>query len=215
MTAYEECIDDAEREGVTISSLAGPVVVKTIEGHLSGITCVRMELGAFDLSGRPAPVPVENGQFDLDADQVIIAIGRDSNTEFSWGEPGLETDVSGFIRVNSQTQQSGIPWIFACGEAAQGGESVIDAIASGERAAVELDRFLTGASHAFWRAQKLVDTAFDMTAEPLPTSRLVVDRSRIEKQKDSFDDTFSVFTEDAAVGQALRCLRCDYCKEHQ
>lgn len=215
MTAYEECIDDAEREGVTITSLAGPVAVKTIEGHLSGITCVRMELGAFDLSGRPAPVPVENGQFDLDADQVIIAIGRDSNTEFSWGEPGLETDVSGFIRVNSQTQQSGIPWIFACGEAAQGGESVIDAIASGERAAVELDRFLTGASHAFWRAQKLVDTAFDMTAEPLPTSRLVVDRSRIEKQKDSFDDTFSVFTEDAAVGQALRCLRCDYCKEHQ
>lgn len=215
MTAYEECIDDAEREGITVTALVGPVAIKTEQGRVTGLQCVRMELGVFDLSGRPSPVPVENSLFDLDATQVIIAVGRESNTEFSWGEPGLETDVSGFIRVNHHTQQSSVPWIFACGEATPGGGAVIDAIAAGERAAVELDRFLTGAGHAFWRARKLVDTVFDMDVEPSPTPRLVVDRSRIEKQKDSFDDTFGVFTEEATVGQALRCLRCDYCKEHQ
>ncbi|HQN02111.1 MAG TPA: hypothetical protein PLL36_13610, partial [Candidatus Hydrogenedentes bacterium] len=96
-----------------------------------------------------------------------------------------------------------------------GGGEVIDAIASGERAAVELDRFLTGESHAFWRVQPLVDTPCDPDAEPAPIARLVVDRGRIEKQKDSFDDAFSAYTDEDAVGQARRCLRCDYCKEHQ
>jgi len=80
---------------------------------------------------------------------------------------------------------------------------------------VELDRYLTGDRHAFWRIQPLVNTRFDMNAEPEPTPRLVVDRARVEKKKDSFDDSFSAYTEEDALGQARRCLRCDYCKEHQ
>lgn len=215
MTAYEEYIDEAEREGVHITPLVGPLALKTAKGRVVGVTCVRMELGAFDLTGRPSPAPVENSQFDIEADRVIVAVGRQPNIAGCCDEAGLETDASGFVRVNPHTQQSSVPWIFACGEAAAGGTEVIEAIASGERAAVELDRFLTGAEHAFWRVQKLVDTVFDMDAEPVPTSRLVVDRARIEKQKDSFDDSFGVYTEEEAAGQAKRCLRCDYCKEHQ
>ncbi len=214
MTAYEECIDAAEREGVSITPLVGPLALKTKNGHVVGVTCVRMELGAFDLSGRPAPAPVENSQFDIEADRVIVAIGRQPNISGCCDETGLETDTAGFIRVNPHTRQSSVPWIFACGEAAGAGEA-IDAIASGEQAAVELDRYLTGDRHAFWRIQPLVNTRFDMNAEPEPTPRLVVDRARVEKKKDSFDDSFSAYTEEDALGQARRCLRCDYCKEHQ
>ncbi len=215
MTAYEDCIDQAEREGVHLVALAGPVAIKTADKRVTGITCVRMEPGHFDLSGRPAPQPLENSWFDLETDQVIIAIGRTTNIAGCCDETGLETDAAGFLRVNPHTQQSSVPWIFACGEATSGGGEVIDAIASGERAAVELDRFLTGESHAFWRVQPLVDTPCDPDAEPAPIARLVVDRGRIEKQKDSFDDAFSAYTDEDAVGQARRCLRCDYCKEHQ
>lgn len=215
MTAYEDCIDQAEREGVHLVPLAGPVAIKTADKRVTGITCVRMEPGHFDLSGRPAPQPLENSWFDLETDQVIIAIGRTTNIAGCCDETGLETDAAGFLRVNPHTQQSSVPWIFACGEATSGGGEVIDAIASGERAAVELDRFLTGESHAFWRVQPLVDTPCDPDAEPAPIARLVVDRGRIEKQKDSFDDAFSAYTDEDAVGQARRCLRCDYCKEHQ
>lgn len=214
MTAYEDGIDQAEQEGVRLVTLAGPVAIKAVDGHVAGVTCVRMELGGYDLSGRPAPEAVENSRFDLEADLVIIAIGRNSNIADCCDEKGLDTDATGFICVNPHTQQSSVPWIFACGEAAGRGEA-IDAIASGERAAVALDRYLTGENHAFWRVQPLVDTKFDISAEPEPTPRLVVDRARIEKRKDSFDDAFSAYTEEDAVGQARRCLRCDYCKEHQ
>ena len=97
MTAYEECIDAAEREGVSIAPLVGPLALKTKNGHVVGVTCVRMELGAFDLSGRPAPAPVENSQFDIEADRVIVAIGRQPNISGCCDETGLETDTAGFI----------------------------------------------------------------------------------------------------------------------
>lgn len=215
MTAYENCIDDAEREGVTITCLAGPMAVNTEAGRVCGLRCVRMELHEYDLSGRQAPVALEDSQFEINADLVIVAVGRQPNAEFSWADPDLEMDVSGFIRVHPESQQSSIPWLFACGEAAQGARSIIEAIASGERAAVGLDHFLTGASHPFWRVQSLVDTPFDQDADFVATARLVVDRSRVEKQKDSFEEGVGIFTEENTVSQALRCLRCDYCKEHQ
>lgn len=215
MTAYEECIDDAEREGVRIYPLVAPVSLTASDGRVSGIECVQMELGAFDLSGRRAPRPAGDAHFVVEADQVILAVGRKANIAGCCEGVGLETDKVGLIRVNAQTQQSNVPWIFACGEAVSGGGEVIDAIASGEHAAAELDRFLTGTNHAFWRTQSLVDTMFDENAEPVSTPRYLVDRALIEKQKDSFDDSLGTFPKEVAVSQALRCLRCDSCKGHR
>ena len=215
MTAYEECIDDAEREGVRIFPLTSPLAFTVKNGRVSGVECVHMELGAFDLSGRRTPQPANEPRFVVDADQVVLAVGRKSNIVDCCEGVGLESDTAGYIRVNAQTQQSSVPWIFACGDAVSNKGEIIDAIASGERAAAELDKFLTGSDHAFWRKQSLVDTSFDMTAEPVTTPRLVIDRALIEKQKDSFDDSLGSFPKEVAVGQALRCLRCDYCKEHR
>ena len=215
MTAYEECIDDAEREGIRIFPLTTPLAFMVEGGCVAGVECVHMELGAFDLSGRRSPQPANDPHFVVDADQVILAVGRKSNIAENCEGVGLESDNAGFIRVNAHTQQSNVPWIFACGDAVSSKGEIIDAIASGERAAAELDRFLTGSDHAFWRKQSLVDTCFDMDAEPVTTQRLVIDRALIEKQKDSFDDSLGSFPKEVAVGQALRCLRCDYCKEHR
>jgi len=215
MSAYEEYIDDAEREGVRIYPLVAPLAFASENGHVSKVECVYMELGAFDLSGRRTPQPANGAHFVVDADQVILAVGRKSNVVDCCDGVGLESDNAGFIRANPQTQQTNVPWIFACGDAVSSRGEVIDAIASGERAAAEMDKFLTGSDHAFWRKQSLVDTCFDMDAEPVATARLVIDRALIEKQKDSFDDSLGSFPKEVAVGQALRCLRCDYCKENR
>lgn len=215
MTAYEELIDAAEMEGVRLYPLVGPIAVNSEGGRVSGLKCVPMESGVFDLTGRRTATPEKEAAFDIPADQVIVAIGRFSNIAACCAEQGVAEDAAGFIRVNAHSQQSSVPWLFACGDAVAGQGEVIQAIASGERAAVGLDAHLTGTEHPFWRMQPLVDTLFDMDAELISTPRLVVDRAAIEKTKDSFEEPAGILPEEVAVGQALRCLRCDYCKEHQ
>lgn len=213
MTAYEDLVTAAEREGVRLSPLVAPVAVTVQDGYVKGLKCISMELGAFDLTGRRLPVPIKDSAFHLDVDQVIVAVGSSTNMSMYVNGTALTIDGSGLIQVNPQTQQTNIPWIFACGDASNKNPEIVDAIASGERAAVGLDAFLTGEKHAFWRVQSLVDTLYDMSKEPAPSPRIVIDRSAIEKQKDSFEEPLFVFTEEVAVGQALRCLRCDFRKE--
>ncbi|MBN2311826.1 MAG: hypothetical protein JXR94_22800, partial [Candidatus Hydrogenedentes bacterium] len=100
--------------------------------------------------------------------------------------------------------------VFAGGDAAQGPSSVVEAVAAGERAAVGIDRHLTGQEHAFWRIPYKVDTYFDPDADPSDTPRAEMKLIPVAKRRENFNEVELPFTEGVAVCEAQRCLRCDY-----
>ena len=170
-----------------------------------------MRLGEFDRSGRRRPE--EGGDaFVIPADQVLVAIGQTLDLQkispqraHRSPQPVLHPDRSGHRPDLGK-------WIFAGGDAVTGASSVVEAVAAGERAAVGIDQYLTGANHAFWRKDREVDTFFDPDAEPSDAPREKLNLLPVERRRNNFDEVEQPWREPVAVRQAGRCLRCDYGK---
>jgi NADH-quinone oxidoreductase subunit F len=123
---------------------------------------------------------------------------------------GLKLMRNQWIEADPVTGQTSVDWVFAGGDAATGPASVVEAIAAGERAAVGMDRFLTGAEHAFWRAERPLDTAFDPDADPVTYGRAHLRLLPVSQRKGRFDEVEKVLADGEAIREAKRCLRCDY-----
>ncbi len=211
MPAYAEEIEEALQEGVTIHTLTNPVGIVREDEKIVAVECTKMNLGDFDRSGRRRPVESKN-HFKIEADQVIFAIGQDFDFSEICKETGLETIKDKQICADKITCQTNIPWIFSAGDSVTGPLSVLDAVAGGERAAVSMDKFLTGESHAFWREEQENTTSFDPDADPVPYPREGMVTLPVDRRRRNFDEVELPWTESVAVRQAKRCLRCDYGK---
>ena len=213
MPAWAEEIQQALEEGIILHTLTNPLEILSIDGKVSGIKCNSNKLGAFDASGRRRP-EAEERTFVIDAEQVIMAIGQTLNCEEILDGIPLETSHSGaVIKINPETGQTSIPWIFAGGDAVTGPLTVIKAVAGGEIAAVGIDEYLTGGKHAFWRREVKNDTFFNPDADPSLVPRQKVSLLSSDRRKHNFDEVEQVWVENEAVRQAKRCLRCDYGKD--
>ncbi len=211
MPAYEEEIEEAEHEGVKLRLLTAPVEVVLDGRRVSGIKCTPMRLGEFDRSGRRRPE--EGGDaFVIPADQVLVAIGQTLDLQKLTNSVPLESRNQSFVAANPVTGQTSEKWIFSGGDAVTGASSVVEAVAAGERAAVGIDQYLTGANHAFWRDVHEVDTAFDPDAEPSDAAREKLNLIAVERRRNNFAEVEQPWPEAVAVRQAARCLRCDYGK---
>ncbi len=170
-----------------------------------------MRLGEFDRSGRRRPE--EGGDaFVIPADQVLVAIGQTLDLQKITNHVHIEARNQSFIQINPVTCQTSEKWIFSGGDAVTGASSVVEAVAAGERAAVGIDQYLTGANHAFWRKDREVDTFFDPDAEPSDAPREKLNLLPVERRRNNFDEVEQPWREPVAVRQAGRCLRCDYGK---
>jgi NADH-quinone oxidoreductase subunit F len=209
MPAYKEEIEEAEHEGVTLKLLTAPVEVIVEGRHVAGIKCQPMRLGEFDRSGRRRPE--EGGDaFVIKCDHILVAIGQSLDLKAMTNGTMLETRNRTFIDINPVTGQTSEKWIFSGGDAVTGPSSVVEAVAGGERAAIGIDKYLTGEVHAFWQETKVVDTHFDPDAEPFDAPREKLDLIPVERRRFNFDEVEQPWREIVAVGQAKRCLRCDY-----
>jgi len=169
-----------------------------------------MRLGEFDHSGRRRPIN-DSESFVIKADQVIMALGQDFDTELIYKGTKLEMNAESSIIIDHLTGRTSEPWIFAGGDCAtEGSKTVIEAIAAGERAAVGIDTFLTGKNNAFWREERVVHTFFDPNAEPASYKRSKMTLLQVERRKYNFNEVEQPWLEAEAVRQAQRCLRCDY-----
>lgn len=211
MPAFLEEIEEALHEGITIKSLTNPDEILVSDGKVTGIKCHSMKPGKFDRSGRRRPE--NDGKiFTVEADQVIFACGQTLDSSELFDHDELQP-VSGYrIMADSITGKTCIPWLFSGGDAATGPMSVIHAVACGEHAATGIDEYLTGENHAFWRVQQIVDTAFDVNADPSPDPRANMPVLAVERRKDNFNEIELSWVEAEAIRQAKRCLRCDYGK---
>jgi NADH-quinone oxidoreductase subunit F len=211
MPAYEEEIEEAAHEGVMLRLLTAPVEVVLSGKRVSGIKCLPMRLGEFDRSGRRRPE--EGGDaFILRADQVLVAIGQTLDLQRLTNSVPLETKNQAFIQANPVTGQTSEKWIFAGGDAVTGPSSVVEAVAAGERAAMGIDLYLSGANHAFWRETREVNTHFDPDADPSDATREKLNLISVDRRRNNFAEVEQPWCEAVAVRQAGRCLRCDYGK---
>lgn len=142
MPARQEEVEHAMEEEIIFHNLANPIAINGDEkGEVKSITCIRMELGEPDESGRRRPEPIPGSNFDLEVDTVIIAIGTSPNPLIKTTTKGLEVNRWGCIVANDdmETSREGV---FSGGDAVTGAATVISALGAGKVAAASMDRYI-------------------------------------------------------------------------
>jgi glutamate synthase (NADPH/NADH) small chain len=142
MPARLEEIHHAKEEGIEFHLLTSPVkIIGDANGHVKKLICLKNELGEPDASGRRRPVPIQNSEFEIEVDTVIVAVGSGSNPLLLKTVEGLKLSRKGTIKAN-ESGQTNLPDIFAGGDIVTGSATVIAAMGAGKKAARAIHQFL-------------------------------------------------------------------------
>jgi len=143
MPARVEEVAHAKEEGVQVRILQNAKRILGENGKVTGIECLRYELGEPDVSGRRRPVAIPGSEFRIPIDAVIVAIGNESNPLIEQTTPGLEVDKRGHI-VTDENGRTSLPKVFAGGDIVLGAATVILAMGEGRKAAAAINEMLAG-----------------------------------------------------------------------
>lgn len=207
MPAIGEEVAAAEAEGVRLHLLAAPVAVIEKGGKVAGLRCIHMELGEPDASGRRRPVPIAGSEFDIETDNVIVAVGQ-SVAASSFTE--LSRRPNGTINTDPLTLATGIEGVFSGGDAITGPATVIEAIAAGKEAAVSIYRYLNHQDLGIDRQpqQNIVRPSLKGVAR-MPRAKT----PDALTNTGSFAETELTLSQAQAVAEASRCLNCAGCSD--
>ncbi|MEZ5198941.1 MAG: FAD-dependent oxidoreductase [Bacteroidales bacterium] len=145
-------IHESKLEGVEYLLLTNPTEVKKDDqGKVKSVTCLKMQLGEPDASGRRRPIPIEGSEFELEVDYVLAAIGQKTAVNFLEdinenlnGNGELKLNRWGDIDADPKTLQTGIPKVFAAGDGVTGPATLIEAIGQAKIASRSCHQFLSG-----------------------------------------------------------------------
>ena len=152
LPARREEVEHAEEEGIEFKLLTNPIEILGYtnpsdprdpkNGFVTGMKCVRMELGAPDERGRRRPIEIQGSEHIIDVDTVIMSIGTSPNPLIKDTTEGLEVNARGGIVIgeNAATSREGV---YAGGDAVTGAATVISAMGAGKLAAEAIDKYLT------------------------------------------------------------------------
>jgi len=207
MPAYIEEVHEAIEEGVEIMELTAPVKFIGKDNKVVGIECVKMELGAFDASGRRKSVEVKGSNFVLDVDYVIPAVSQYADLPFiSKDEIGV-TKWGTFI-VDPETQMSTMEGVFAGGDVVRGPDTVITAIADGKKTASSIDLYLGGNGLLNKGAPIELPNVYD-NDEVVAHPQFEMEMLSPEVRKQSFAEVFLGYHKINAIAESMRCLHCE------
>jgi glutamate synthase (NADPH/NADH) small chain len=143
MPARIEEIHHAEEEGVQFYLLTAPVkFFGDDNGWVTGVECLRMELGEPDESGRRRPVPIKGSEFQLECDMAVVAIGAGANPLLTTTTPGLELNRRSYIVADPETGKTSKPGVWAGGDIVTGSATVILAMGAGRKAGNSIHDYL-------------------------------------------------------------------------
>jgi glutamate synthase (NADPH/NADH) small chain len=143
LPARREEVEHAMEEGIQFRLLNNPIeIIGDENGFVSGMRCIRMELGEPDASGRRSPVEIPDSEFLLTCDCVIMSIGTSPNPLIKSTTEGLEVNRRGGIVVDEETGKTSIEGVYAGGDAVTGAATVILAMGAGKTAAQAIDEYL-------------------------------------------------------------------------
>ena len=203
MPAVEEEVEAASKEGIEIVYLAAPTKIVAQGGRMKEVEFVRMRLGEPDASGRKKPIPIEGSTFKMKADTVITAIGESSDLALLPKEVKLSEKGA---RVKEMQ-------VFGGGDAVTGAGRVVDAIASGRRAAYSIMSLLGGRKVEDKPVKELarfedVNTAYFPREAPVKAPELSV-----EKRIANFSEIIRGIPTEKGVKESQRCFSCGVCRE--
>ena len=143
MPARIEEVHHAEEEGVQFYLLTAPTkFLGNDNGWVTGVECLRMELGEPDDSGRRRPVPIKGSEFQLECDLAVVAIGAGPNPLLPTQTQGLELNKRGYIVADLETGKTTKPGVWAGGDIVTGSATVILAMGGGRKAANSIHEYL-------------------------------------------------------------------------
>ncbi len=143
MPARIEEITRAEEEGIIFQLLTNPTRINGDDkGWVRSMTCIRMELGEPDESGRRRPIPISGSEFDIEVDTVIVAIGNGANPVLTDATPGLKTNKWGNIIADEETCATSMKGVYAGGDIVIGAATVILAMGMGKAASRSMHEYL-------------------------------------------------------------------------
>lgn len=217
MPANKAEVDAAEEEGIKFHLLANPTCILEKGGCVSGMECIRMKLGEPDASGRRRPVPVEGSEFILEVDTVIPAIGQVADYCYMTPECGLEVSKSNTLTVDPETMATATPGIFAGGDVVLGARTVIEAIASANRAAEAIDSYIRSGKSVVGSQHNLERHIEKMGVyEEAAVPEMIGGRVRLEEEVRPVQERVQGFEEadlgfkypSEVINEAQRCIKC-------
>jgi len=211
MPAAEEEVEAALEEGVKIEFLVAPIRVVADGGKVSGVELIRTRLGEPDATGRRRSVPVQGSVFTVELDTLMPAISQDPDLLFIPETCGVAVS-KGVVAADPETFATTRPGVFACGDAATGPSDVTTAMATARIAAEFTHKYLRGEK----ALRDYAPVRPSVVVEPLEleegaaAQRPCMPQLSIEQRTRCFDEVELGLGEEAAVGEARRCLRCDW-----
>ncbi|MDD8012295.1 MAG: NAD(P)-binding protein [Acidobacteriota bacterium] len=214
MPAHPMEIEAAIEEGVELVLLSAPTELVAENGRLKALTCIRMELGEADASGRRSPVPLPGSEYRLPCDFAIAAIGQDVDLCGLQKEPLLKSTRHNTLVFSEDTFETSLPGVFTGGDMATGPAVAIDAIAHGKIAANAIDHFVrTGKAvgkekefisrkEAFGEIPDSDFSAFGKIAKEKMPELPAQERAK------TFEEVELGFRPDQARNETSRCLEC-------
>ena len=213
MPAFKEEVDAAFKEGIEMKFLSAPTKILTENGKVIGIECIKMELGDVDESGRRRPIPVKGSEFVVNLDTLIVAIGEEPDLSFLGKEHGIEISKRNTIAVNPETFATNVKGVFAGGDVVTGPKTAIEAMSSGKVAAQLIDKYIRGKSlvreYKLTRPSMYISPVVLTEEEIEEAKRPIMPCLSVGKRVNNFNEVESGLTEEMAIKEARRCLRCD------
>jgi NADH-quinone oxidoreductase subunit F len=213
MPAWEKDVEEALEEGVILKPSWSPTQIYHENGKVKGISFTRC-VSVFDQDGRFNPeCNLEDTQY-VDSDNIIISIGQAADMSFLPEDSQLERQIWGTLKVDENTLSTNIPGVFAGGDFTTGPTFVIRAISSGRRAALAIDKYLTGDKTRIRmpdeKTKLIQETGLALDEETTEAKPRV--KIEFEEPADRIKDFREVekgFSAEVAHFEARRCLRCD------
>jgi len=206
MPATNEEVTEAEEEGVKVMYLVSPLRIMTKDGKVKGVRMLNYVLGEKDVSDRRRPLEVPGTEFTLEVDSVISAIGQ------SVAVPDVRVTDGGTVEVDAETLATSVEGVYAGGDCVLGPKNVISAIAQGKKAAVSIDRHLSGDDALLDYDPPVTEVDKDRVLlrngdrprEWRPELGLVPPSERVK----GFGQYVPLLTREQAVQEASRCFAC-------
>ncbi|HSW29149.1 MAG TPA: FAD-dependent oxidoreductase [Longimicrobiales bacterium] len=213
MPAYAEEIEAGLEEGINIVELVAPTALHVEDARLKGVRLQRNRLGERDASGRQSPVPIPGSDFDAWVDTLIVAISEEPEGE---GLQGLKSTRWGTLQVNPESYITDRAGVFAGGDVVNGPSTVIAAVAAGKGAAAMIDRYIRGKALKVLPKSVLpttyvppLEADLEREDEADGPGRVHAPLLPVANRRKCFAEVDLCISEQAALLESRRCLRCD------
>lgn len=214
MPADNAEIEAAIHEGVQLEILITPTRIVTENGKLTGVECLRNQLGARDRSGRRRPEPIPGTEFVVPLDQLIPAISQQPDLGFLGKNQALEISKWNTLVVDEQTLATNIPGVFAGGDAVTGPKTVVEAMQAGHVAAEMMIKYIQGQPLERKITPELpVVKTVNFREEHAALKPVPMPEMEPEIRLADFSEVELGFDVEQAIAEAKRCLSCGGCAE--